>query len=208
MSLIAAFSTKALQEQDDIVAKVVQLLMSRIQEQGTAGLDMTKWYEMIAFDILGEMAFGNSFGGIERGKPQFWAELILGQLLFITVADNIRRFPSGPLLGRLAAPLTGTFPKKHTGYTRSQVKRRKDFLTNLVGKFKSGEIPYEEMTAHVSTLVYESSNPSFYKDSCLISSGIAGGETVSTFLAATTYYLLKEPQQSGYLRLRNEIRDR
>ncbi|KAL8893363.1 MAG: hypothetical protein Q9192_005343 [Flavoplaca navasiana] len=195
-NLTAAFSTKALKEQEDIVAKVVQRFMFRIQEQGAAGMDMTKWYEMVAFDILGEMAFGDSFGCMESGKPHFWAELILGHLFFITLADNIRRLPFGPAIGRLTAPLTGSIRKKHTGYTRKQVAHRlesessrKDFLTNLVGKVKSGEIPLEEMTAHVSTLV------------------IAGGETVSTFLAATTYYLLKDPHKSSYLRLRDEIRD-
>ena len=31
-------------------------------------MNMTKWYEMLAFDILGEMAFGNSFDCIANGQ--------------------------------------------------------------------------------------------------------------------------------------------
>jgi cytochrome P450 len=65
---------------------------------------------------------------------------------------------------------------------------RKDILSNLVHKVKSGEVSQEELTAHASTLI------------------IAGGETVATFLAAVTYYLLKTPD--AYDRLRKEIRDR
>ena len=33
------------------------------------GLNVVEWYEMMSFDILGEMAFGTSFGCIEKGIP-------------------------------------------------------------------------------------------------------------------------------------------
>lgn len=68
-SLSAAFSTKALQEQEHIVAKVVDSFISSIPTRnGSEGMNMTKWYEMVAFDILGEMAFGESFHSIESGQ--------------------------------------------------------------------------------------------------------------------------------------------
>ncbi len=68
-SLSAAFSTKALQEQEYIVAKVVDSFIAKINgDTGPDGMNMTKWYEMVAFDILGEMAFGNSFHCIENGQ--------------------------------------------------------------------------------------------------------------------------------------------
>jgi cytochrome P450 len=65
---------------------------------------------------------------------------------------------------------------------------RKDFLSKLVEKVKLGEVGEEEMTAHASTLV------------------IAGGETVSTFLGAVTYYLARNP--TCYRKLQTEIRNR
>ena len=110
---------------------------------------------------------------------------------------------------------------------------RKDFSTNLVEKVKSGEIEKEEMAAHVSTLVYvkyfnffcneippigevfprsfdshihvhtSMTNPPLFRG-CFCSA--AGGETVSTFLAGTTFHLLKEP--SCYARLTHEVRSR
>jgi cytochrome P450 len=70
-SLSAAFATKALREQETVVANRVDAFVSRIGQDGkpgSGGLNMTKWYEMLAFDILGEMAFGESFGCIENGK--------------------------------------------------------------------------------------------------------------------------------------------
>lgn len=62
-----------------------------------------------------------TFGGL--GKPHFWSELILEHLFFITVADNLRRFPLVPKLARLLFPCSSAIRNKHTGYTRDQVAR-------------------------------------------------------------------------------------
>lgn len=73
-SLSAAFSTRALSEQEEIVSKCIDDFITRIGIDGapeSKGLNMTKWYEMIAFDILGEMAFGESFQCIENGQSFF-----------------------------------------------------------------------------------------------------------------------------------------
>lgn len=69
-SLSAAFSTKALSEQEDIVQSCVDEFIDKIEGIGTAkeGIDMTQWYEMIAFDILGAMAFGEPFHSVRTGK--------------------------------------------------------------------------------------------------------------------------------------------
>ncbi|PGG97499.1 hypothetical protein AJ79_09169 [Helicocarpus griseus UAMH5409] len=196
-NLSAAFSTKALLEQESIVNACVDNFVKKIGEQEKSrngGLNMTKWFEMISFDILGEMAFGESFHAVDQGKPHFWSELIVKHLFFITVLDNLRRYPLFVTLGKMFLPFaTVSVRNKHSGYSRKQVEHRlsnksarKDFLTNLVAKVENGEVEKEEMTAHTSTLV------------------IAGGETTSTFLAAVTYYLLNTPD--AYARLQEEIR--
>lgn len=69
--LTVAFSTKALMEQEDIIQRCVDAMIEKLEKLGSspAGLDMRHWYEMIAFDILGEMAFGETFHCIENGEP-------------------------------------------------------------------------------------------------------------------------------------------
>lgn len=196
--LSAAFSTKALLEQEELVSQTIDAFITRLGRDGgpeTKGLNMTKWTEMVAFDILGEMAFGKSFECIVRGEPHFWQEMILDHLYFVTVADNLRRLPFALTVARLLAPVLTAVRNKHSQYTRDKVAERmtnkngrKDFMTNLVSKVESGEVDQEEMTAHTSTLI------------------IAGGETVATFMAATIYYLLKTPEV--YQTLREEIRSR
>lgn len=72
-TLTAAFSTKALLEQESIVHSCVNQFVDAIGRAsdgspGDKGVDVTKWYEMLAFDILGEMAFGESFNCIKDGQ--------------------------------------------------------------------------------------------------------------------------------------------
>ncbi|KXH53929.1 BCL4p [Colletotrichum salicis] len=68
--LSAAFSTKMLLDQEDIITKTVDAFIHGLGEDGfkLEGLNMTKWFEMIAFDSLGEMAFGESFHSVRAGK--------------------------------------------------------------------------------------------------------------------------------------------
>ena len=68
-SLAPAFSTKALAEQEGIVQKCIDEFVHKISPEGAGqnALNMTEWFEMIAFDILGEMAFGESFHSVEQG---------------------------------------------------------------------------------------------------------------------------------------------
>lgn len=68
--LSAAFATKALVEQEAIFSNVVDQFITSIGQLGgpeTKGINMSKWFEMVSFDILGEMAFGESFHCIETG---------------------------------------------------------------------------------------------------------------------------------------------
>ncbi len=58
-------------EQEYIIDRCVDSFIKKIDETDDAcgrGLNMTKWYEMISFDILGEMAFGESFHAVENGE--------------------------------------------------------------------------------------------------------------------------------------------
>ncbi|KAF7623740.1 hypothetical protein AFLA_007466 [Aspergillus flavus NRRL3357] len=193
-SLAAAFSTKALLEQEDIIQGCVNDFIEGIRSQTT--VNVTKWFEMLAFDILGEMAFGESFHCIENRKSHFWCDMIEEHLYFITILDNLRRYPLIAAIGKTILPhLTVSVRNKHTNYSRRKVAHRlqsssprADFMSRLIAKVEDEEMEMEELTAHASTLV------------------IAGGETVATFLAAVTYHLLSTP--NAYQKLRDEIRAR
>ncbi|KAK1485013.1 BCL4p [Colletotrichum cuscutae] len=159
--LSAAFSTKMLRGQEDIVTKTVDAFIHRLGEDDfqPEGLNMTKWFEMIAFDSLGEMAFGESFHSVKAGKPHSWSEIIVSHLYFITLVDNLRRLPFVARVARVLFPSTLAVQNQNSQYSRKRVEERlskksnrNDFLSTVVKCYEVGAISKEEMTAHVSTL--------------------------------------------------------
>lgn len=70
--LSPAFSQRALLEQENIISGIIDRFVRIVGEKappGSKGINMTKWFEMSSFDILGEMAFGESFHSLEAGMP-------------------------------------------------------------------------------------------------------------------------------------------
>ena len=62
------FSEAALSEQEDLIHHFVDLLIRQIGQHGVSEpIDMVKWYNLTTFDIIGELAFGEPFGGLESG---------------------------------------------------------------------------------------------------------------------------------------------
>ncbi|KAI1177519.1 cytochrome P450 [Nemania sp. FL0916] len=169
--LTPAFSTKALVAQEAIIHGCLDAFVAKIGP-------------MSAFDLFGEMSFGESFGCIAEEKHHFWIDMVLHHVREIVIVDNLRRFCVLKLFSKRVLPkLAMSVLAKHTQYTRDKVQRRferesprQDFFTNLVSKVKAGEVSLEEMAANASTLI------------------IAGGETTATTTAAVLYFLLKNPR--------------
>ncbi|KAI1098801.1 cytochrome P450 [Jackrogersella minutella] len=199
-NLTGAFAPKALAAQEFIVQACLDRFVDKLgplsRESSGKGLDIAEWLEMVSFDILGEMAFGEGFGCVESNHHHSWMELILNHLFEVTLVDNLRRIRVLATLVKWLLPsLTSAVREEHSMYSRAKVQKRldadtprEDFFTHIVSKVKSGEVSQEEMTAHASTLI------------------IAGGETSATCLAAAVYYLLKTP--AALEKLTREIRSR
>lgn len=68
--LANAFTERSLREQEAIIGGHVDAFISKIGELGSAkeGIDLTRWFHLLTLDIIGDLAFGQSFGGIESGK--------------------------------------------------------------------------------------------------------------------------------------------
>ncbi|OHW97441.1 benzoate 4-monooxygenase cytochrome p450 [Colletotrichum incanum] len=191
-----AFSQRGLLEQEEIISGTIDKFVNILGEKAgpdTKGLNMTKWYEMNSFDILGEMAFGESFHSLDTGVPHFWADIVLEHLYVITLFDNLRRIGWLAKLAGLLVPASVLTSNQNSNYSRQQVEKRlgtqesrNDFVSLLVDKVRAGEVSKEEMTAHVSTLT------------------IAGGETVATTLSGLTCFLSQNPDKLE--RLTKEIR--
>lgn len=64
-----AFSDRSLKDQESLVAEVVDLFIKQlgVHASGKDGADMVMWFNLTTFDIIGSLAFGESFGGLQSG---------------------------------------------------------------------------------------------------------------------------------------------
>ncbi|KAI0474773.1 cytochrome P450, partial [Xylaria cf. heliscus] len=184
--LSSAFSDRALNEQEDLISESIDKFVDLLPKRPD-GWDLTKGYEMLTFDIIGDLAFGESFGAVESPEPHPWISIILGALKQGALVDVLKRFPT---VGKILTLVFHYQIKKLTADTGSNEERaielverridrnsqRIDFLTRLLEDRIEKGVSALQLAAHASDFV------------------IAGSETTATALATATYYLLRNPE--------------
>jgi cytochrome P450 len=80
--LLPAFSDKSLRDQEPIITKHVAMLIQRLHEYERSGtaVDLVEWFNYVAFDIIGDLTFGEPFGCLEESKMHPWIRFIFANL--------------------------------------------------------------------------------------------------------------------------------
>ncbi|KAI0973641.1 benzoate 4-monooxygenase cytochrome P450 [Xylaria arbuscula] len=183
--LSPAFSDRALGEQEDLISQSIDRFIDLLPMRGD-GYDIVKGFEMLTFDIIGDLAFGETFGALESAEPHTWISIILGSLKQGALIDVYKRFPT---MGKILFFILRTYIKRLTKDTLaneemaielverriSRSSARKDFMDYLLNNHDEKEVSVIQMAAHASDFV------------------IAGSETTATALATITYYLQRTP---------------
>lgn len=76
--LAHAFSKSSLIEQEELVAGSVDRFVEVMKGKAGHVVDVADLFERMAFDIVGDLAFGESFGALETGESTFHAWLLTG----------------------------------------------------------------------------------------------------------------------------------
>ncbi len=125
--LSTAFSDRSLKEQEYLISGVIDQFIHQIGKLGAEGLDMTLWLNLLTFDVIGELAFGESFGGVKSGRMHFWIDVVLASMGQASLSDTLSRFP---ILGSLYMKLKPGWLRglmegsaKHEAYTINLVNR-------------------------------------------------------------------------------------
>lgn len=71
-----SFSDKALRGYEPRVQKYASILVRQLQSFSGQPVDATEWFNYFAYDVMGELAFGKSFGTLERGQEHYAIELL------------------------------------------------------------------------------------------------------------------------------------
>ncbi|KAI3318111.1 cytochrome P450 [Xylariaceae sp. AK1471] len=195
-----ALSVRGLARQEPIMQKHIDIFVQKLGRLGNneKGIDMSKWFIYAAFDITGQMSFGESFGCVEREASHPWLDLILELMYGVTVMDNLRRVPLVVVLVKYI-PRKWTerfkhrmmqFVKEKTAARLQKPEGQNDFLEVVADKTRKGEITLAEMEAH-----------SWNMAACI---SLAGAETSGTSMTSTLYFILKTPEV--YQKLVKEVR--
>lgn len=195
--LAHAFSASALAGQEVTVTQYVDMLLDRFHALEKEGkpFDIIPWLNFTAFDIIGDLAFTDSFGSLASSAYHPWVLSI-----FRDVRGNALRrfFRHYPILGFIAHRL-GLAHDCVVGERNRQTARQKandrmqlgvngpagrhDFMTYMLRKSKDGEtvMDNEEILSTSPILV------------------TAGSETTATALAGLFFFLSQNPEKREIL---------
>lgn len=191
--LAHAFSERALREQEYLPLAYLDLLTRRLHEivssseNHVAVVDIVKWLNFTTFDIVGDLALGESFHCLEESKYHGWVSILFTQFKAAALFVSLRFFG-------LDKPLRMVLPKsllkkraEHAKYSKDRIHhrldqgkegtdaQRNDFMTYVLryNDEKGMTVPEIEQTFRVLV--------------------VAGSETTGTALSGILGNLLKSP---------------
>ena len=198
-----AFSDRALREQYSLIAGHVDSLISKLNDKVSGNeenadnvVDIVSWYNFTTFDLIGDLAFGESFDCLKNSSLHAWVTLIFKSIRANSLALVAKRFnPLGKLLLFFQSEDAVHKRKDHMRMTREKVGRRlkkqtdrPDFMTYILRHNDERGMSLPEIESNASFLI------------------MAGSETTATALSGVTYLLLRNPEH--LTALVHEIRSR
>ena len=189
-----AFSDRALLGQEPILVKYVDLLMRRIWDQVNDKkvdgiVDLVRWYNFTTFDLIGDLAFGRSFGCLDSGEMHFWISMVFGTLKIGNYLQSMRFIST-----RFVKLLFAMIPAKMKEGRGKQFAFAKEMAAQRISEgvdrgdgrsdFMSYILRANDEKGMTTKEIEEASNIYI----------IAGSETTATLLSGATYHLLKNPE--------------
>ncbi|KAL1623007.1 hypothetical protein SLS56_008484 [Neofusicoccum ribis] len=180
----AAFSDKALRQQEPLIRTHADKLISNMQGMAAkdpgAELDLVSLLNFVTFDMIGDLTFGEPLGLLENSEYSPWVAAIFNSLKAGDVIRNLNEYAIGRLVTRFI-PVLEEQRRAHFEHTAERVNRRlekgsvKPDFWNLVLGSNRGKISVPQMHAHGASFM------------------LAGTETTATILSGLIYLLLKNP---------------
>lgn len=190
----AAFSDKALKEQEPLFLHYINLLVEKLK--GTVDtapnspIDMVRWLNFTTFDIMGDLTFGEPLGLLDKSEFTPWAAMVFQVLRAGVVIRVLRMSPLGSWA--LKAWMPKSLIKKrdeHFKFSSDRVDKR--LQTNVERPDIWGLVLRQQELGRGLSLKEMHSNAGLFMG--------AGTETTATELCGLLYYLLTNPDKMDKL---------
>ncbi|KAL4878233.1 cytochrome P450 [Aspergillus karnatakaensis] len=185
-----AFSDRMLRGYEERIRGYREQLVNRLSEMSGQPVSIRKWFNLYSFDVMGDMAFGKGFGGLERGE-QHWAIQLLSSFV-----DPIGWYlPTWSFILLTAIPgLSGEFWKFPEFCKEKTIERFRnkpeipDLSSSLFAPLKGRDIT--EISPEEKVILFGDARTIV----------IAGSDTTSGTLSAIFYELVRNPEEIKKLR--------
>ncbi|KAG8156905.1 hypothetical protein KVR01_013318 [Diaporthe batatas] len=203
---VPAFTPRALRAQEPIIHQYVNLLVERLQElvaaaeedgEKAADIDMVPWFHFTAFDIFGDLGFGESFNCLQSSKYHPWIALLFNSVKAASFVAAVRYYPW--LQSLLFKCIPKSLREMQTDHYQQIVEKvdrrlnweleRPDIMSHVIDERK-GAAALPTDVIYVTFMILTT----------------AGSETTATVLSGAMNYLVSNPEKMDILK--SEIRDK
>lgn len=183
-----AFSDKALTAQEPLIQDYAREFISGLTKFSSLtsdnSINLGQWYNYTTFDLIGDLAFGESFKCVETGKMHPWIEIIFKTLSIDPIVNELTHYPFFHFISSRLVPssMLNAF-NEHRKLAAAKAERRMnsvedkpDFMSFILKHNDTDKgMTLDEIRENASVLI------------------IAGSETTATLLNGVTYFLLDTP---------------
>ncbi|KAH8659808.1 cytochrome P450 [Xylariales sp. PMI_506] len=187
-AMLPAFSDKALVQQEPLMKVYIDLLIQRLHEVAGSGkwANMVRWYNFTTFDLIADLAYGESLKGLETGQSNAWLENI--EKLMV-VAPMFALIGASRLLGGLIllilGPTIAKSKRQHLANVEQLARGR------LTARKQPDRGDFMDYFLRSRGQEHQLSDEELVVNSDLIM--VAGSETTATLLSGATYWMLRSP---------------
>ncbi|KAI0110936.1 isotrichodermin C-15 hydroxylase [Nemania sp. FL0031] len=184
-----AFSEKAIMLQEQYLQDYTGKFVNRIRDEASQNngvVDIVKWVNFPTTDVIGDLSFGESFGGLDTGKLHPWLDTIFTTLKTFTFIREILRLPS-PIVNAALACIPQAMREHQQGAVAfgAEAARRRMARTTDRPDFMSYMMKHNsDRSKGMSQAELEMAAITFI---------VAGSETTATMISGTMYLLLCNP---------------
>ncbi|MCJ1355496.1 MAG: hypothetical protein MMC33_005488 [Icmadophila ericetorum] len=193
------FSEQALRDQEPLIMTYVNLLIQKLceQSQKSKAIDIVRWLNFTSFDIIGDLCFGEPFGGLQNQEYHSIVSNIFKSFKHAQYLVIANAYPPAPALMAAIMKLFGI-----ENHTKRQAHR--DFCTKAIDKRTSIQTDRKDFMAQI--LRYNDEKGMTQQEIIGTVAGLisGGSETIATLLSGAIFYLLKSPYSLN--KINKEIR--